>query len=154
MSNNSLQKERDMAVAALLKAKSDSGMTFEELGKQIGRSAVWTASALFGQATLSTGEATLLASALEIDPKISGKLQEVPMRGSFESDVPRDPTLYRFYEIIQVYGPALKAVIHEMFGDGILSAIDFEMHIERKPDPKGERVVVTLDGKFLPYRKW
>ncbi|HEY2986731.1 MAG TPA: cyanase, partial [Candidatus Binatia bacterium] len=65
-----------------------------------------------------------------------------------------DPTIYRFYELIQVYGPTMKALIHEMFGDGILSAIDFEMDIQKKPDPKGDRVVITLNGKFLSYRKW
>ena len=76
------------------------------------------------------------------------------MRGSLDSAVPVDPTIYRFYELIQVYGPTIKALIHEEFGDGIMSAIDFDMEIQRKADPKGDRVVVTLNGKFLPYKKF
>jgi cyanate lyase len=76
------------------------------------------------------------------------------MRGSLDSAVPVDPTIYRFYELIQVYGPTIKALIHEEFGDGIMSAIDFDMEIKRREDPKGDRVVVTLNGKFLPYKKF
>jgi cyanate lyase len=85
---------------------------------------------------------------------VAGSLQEMPMKGSLDSAVPVDPLLYRFHEITQVYGTTLKALIHEMFGDGIMSAIDFEIDIQKKPDPKGDRVVVTYNGKFLPYRKW
>ena len=81
-------------------------------------------------------------------------LAQVPFRGAFNGEVPVDPLLYRFFEIIQVFGPAVKAVIHEKFGDGIMSAIDFELDIARKPDPKGDRVLITMDGKFLAYRKW
>jgi cyanate lyase len=85
---------------------------------------------------------------------ILSALQEFPMRGALDSAVPVDPTIYRFYELIQVYGPTIKALIHEEFGDGIMSAIDFDMEIKRKEDPKGDRVVVTLNGKFLPYKKF
>jgi cyanate lyase len=81
-------------------------------------------------------------------------LQEPPLKGSLEQQVPVDPLIYRFHEITQVYGTAIKAVIHELFGDGIMSAIDFEIDIQRQSDPKGDRVVVTYNGKFLPYRKW
>ena len=76
------------------------------------------------------------------------------MRGALDAAVPVDPTIYRFYELIQLYGPTMKALIHEEFGDGIMSAIDFDMEIKRQQDPKGDRVVVTLNGKFLPYKKW
>jgi cyanate lyase len=81
-------------------------------------------------------------------------LQQYPMRGTLDSPVPVDPTIYRFCELIQVYGTTIKALIHEQFGDGIMSAIDFEMDIQKVEDPKGDRVVVTFNGKFLPYRKF
>jgi cyanate lyase len=89
-----------------------------------------------------------------IAQQVASALEEFPMRGSLDSAVPVDPTIYRFYELIQVYGPTIKALIHEEFGDGIMSAIDFDMEIQRKEDPKGDRVVVTLNGKFLPYKKF
>ena len=129
-------------------------MSFEELAGHVGRHEVWVASAILGQATLSQDEAEAIAAVLGLDPEVADALTEIPSRGAFDGDVPVDPLLYRFFEIIQVFGPALKAVIHEKFGDGIMSAIDFELDIQRKPDPKGDRVVVTMDGKFLGYRKW
>jgi len=91
---------------------------------------------------------------LGLDDEVSTALQRQPSKGSLEPAVPVDPLMYRFHEIVQVYGTTLKALIEEEFGDGIMSAIDFEMHLERRSDPKGDRVVVTLDGKFLPYRRW
>jgi len=81
-------------------------------------------------------------------------LQEVPWKGSLPTTIPTDPLIYRFYELVHVYGTTLKALIHEEFGDGILSAIDFQMDIQREPDPKGDRVQITMSGKFLPYRMW
>ena len=91
---------------------------------------------------------------LGLEPEVIDVLQEFPLKGSLASAVPVDPLIYRFHEITQVYGTAMKAIIHEMFGDGIMSAIDFEIDIQKKEDPKGERVIVTYNGKFLPYRKW
>jgi cyanate lyase len=91
---------------------------------------------------------------LGLDHEFAPILQEPPLKGSLEQQVPVDPLIYRFHEITQVYGTAIKAVIHEQFGDGIMSAIDFEIDIQKKSDPKGDRVVVTYSGKFLPYRKW
>jgi cyanate lyase len=91
---------------------------------------------------------------LGLGPEVAATLQQIPMKGSLETTVPVDPLIYRFHEITQVYGTTIKALIHEMFGDGIMSAIDFEMDIQREQDPKGDRVVVTYSGKFLPYRKW
>ena len=85
---------------------------------------------------------------------MAAALQEMPTKGSVGQTVPVDPLIYRFYEITQVYGTTIKAVIHEMFGDGILSAIDFTLDIQKEADPKGDRVVVTMNGKFLPYKKW
>lgn len=145
---------RERLTTRILAAKRERNLTFAELGKAIGRSEVWTAAAIFGQASMSDDEATALAGALGLDPDACHALTEVPTRGSLPAAVPVDPLLYRFYEIIQVYGPAVKGVVTEKFGDGIMSAIDFTMSIERRPDPHGDRVVVTYDGKFLPYRKW
>src|ERR687884_343871 len=101
-----------------------------------------------------TFEATAAARILGLGPEVAEALQEMPMKGSLASTVPVDPLIYRFHEITQVYGTTIKALIHEMFGDGIMSAIDFEMDIQKVEDPHGDRVVVTYNGKFLPYKKW
>jgi len=91
---------------------------------------------------------------LGLGPDVASALQAHPMKGSLDSPVPVDPLLYRFHEVTQVYGTTIKALIHEKFGEGIMSAIDFELTIDKKEDPKGDRVVVTMNGKFLPFRKW
>jgi len=149
---------REEATVQIIAAKKLKGLTFEEIAKAIGRDKIWTTTALLEQHPISKEEAEKTVKVLELGEDmvlaVAAALQEIPMRGSLDSAVPVDPTIYRFYELIQVYGPTMKALIHEMFGDGILSAIDFEMDIQKKPDPKGDRVVVTLNGKFLPYRKW
>ncbi len=141
-------------VEKLLKAKEEKGLTFEEIGKKIGRDAVWVAALLYRQATASQEEAEKLKEMLGLDEETAKELTKPPYRGNLLEDVPRDPVIYRFYEILQVYGLPLKAVIHEMFGDGIMSAIDFSVTVSRKEDPKGDRVVITFEGKFLPYKKW
>jgi len=145
---------RAEATHQLLEAKKQRGLTFEALAGEVGRHPVWLAAALMGQATMSQEEAQKTVTALGLGPDVAAALQQIPTRGALEQVVPVDPLLYRFYEIIQVYGPALKAVIHESFGDGIMSAIDFELDVQRRQDPKGDRVIVTLNGKFLPYKKW
>ncbi|MEA2686475.1 MAG: cyanate lyase [Actinomycetota bacterium] len=142
------------ATALVLEAKQAKGMSFEEMAGQIGRHEVWLASAVLGQATMSADEADKIADLLGLDPDVATALAQIPSRGAYGGAVPVDPLLYRFFEIIQVFGPAIKAVINEKFGDGIMSAIDFEIDIQRKPDPKGDRVLVTMDGKYLAYRKW
>ena len=141
----------------MLDAKRVQNLTFEALAKTINRHPVWTAAAIYGQATCSAEEASALLTLLGLDEafaQLLQVLQEPPLKGSLEQSVPVDPLIYRFHEITQVYGTAMKAVIHEIFGDGIMSAIDFEIDIQKKADPKGDRVVVTYNGKFLPYRKW
>ena len=145
---------RAEATELVLEAKQAKGMTFEELAGHVGRHEVWVATAILGQATMSAEEAEQVTDLLGLDPAVATALAQVPFRGAFDGEVPVDPLLYRFFEIIQVFGPAVKAVIHEKFGDGIMSAIDFELDIARKPDPKGDRVLITMDGKFLAYRKW
>ena len=149
---------RKEATETILAAKREKGLTFEDIGKAVGRHKVWVTAALMGQGTMSKEEAEKAVKALGlgegIASQVAGLLQEIPTKGSLESAVPVDPLMYRFHEINQVYGTTMKAIIHEMFGDGIMSAIDFEIDIQKKTDPKGDRVVVTYNGKFLPYRKW
>jgi len=149
---------REEATEQILAAKREKGLTFEDIGKAVGRHKIWVTAALMGQATMSKEEAEKAVKALGlgegIAPQVAGLLQEIPTKGSLDSTVPVHPLMYRFHEITQVYGTTMKAIIHEMFGDGIMSAIDFEMDIQKKEDPKGDRVVVTLNGKFLPYKKW
>ncbi len=138
----------------ILDAKRQKKLTFDSLAQALNRHPVWTAAACYGQATRSAEEAKTLLIALDLEEDLACVLQEPPLKGSLDQQVPVDPLIYRFHEITQVYGTAIKAVIHEMFGDGIMSAIDFEIDIQKKADSKGDRVVVTYNGKFLPYRKW
>ena len=145
---------RVQATEKILAAKKAKGLTFAAIAEAVGRHKVWVTAALMGQATVSADEANAAARVLGLEPEVAEALQEMPMKGSLESAVPVDPLIYRFHEITQVYGTTIKALIHEIFGDGIMSAIDFEMDIEKVPDPKGDRVKITYNGKFLPYRKW
>ena len=133
-------------------AKARLGVTWAQLAKAVGRPVAWTTSALLGQQPMTEAEATAAASTLELDHGVREALQLQPTRGALETAVPVDPTMYRFYEVLQVYGPTIKELIHEEFGDGIMSAINFRLDVSRVPDPAGDRVVVTLDGKFLPYQ--
>jgi cyanate lyase len=140
------------AAEAVRAAKVRLGVTWAQLAEAVGRPPAWTTSALLGQQPMSAAEAEAAASLLDLDADVQQALQLQPTRGALDGAVPVDPTIYRFYEVLQVYGPTLKELIHEEFGDGIMSAINFRLGIERVPDPAGDRVVVTLDGKFLPYQ--
>ncbi len=140
--------------AELLKAKQVKSMSFQDLGKLLGRDPMWVAALIYRQATASEDEASKLAQALDLPPQIAQKLTEFPVKGSLDPVIPTDPLIYRFYEIMQVYGRPLKALIQEEFGDGIMSAIDFTLNVEKETDPKGDRVKITMSGKFLPYKKW
>jgi cyanate lyase len=145
---------RNEATERILAAKHEKGLTFAEIAQAVGRHPVWLTSALLGQATMAADEAEKAAAALGLGPDVAASLQEAPPRGSLGQAVPVDPAIYRLYEIVQLYGTTIRALIREMFGDGIMSAIDFEMDIKKRESPKGDRVVITLDGKFLPYHKW
>lgn len=149
-----LREIREQASVAILQAKKDKGLTFDDLAKAVGRHPVWVASAIMGQSTMSKEEADKLVEVLGLDQSISAALQEIPYKGSLDDTVPVDPLLYRFHEILQVYGTSIKAIIHEKFGDGIMSAIDFTLDVQKEENPEGDRVVVTMNGKFLPYKKW
>lgn len=138
----------------ILDAKRNKMLTWADIAKAVGRSEVWTTAALLGQMSMNKEEAEAAVKKLGLPKETAALLQVCPSKGSLGMTVPTDPLIYRFYEIMQVYGTTLKELIHEKFGDGIMSAIDFEMHIEKVPDPKGDRVKVTMNGKFLPYKKW
>ncbi|MEQ8230039.1 MAG: cyanase [Rhodospirillales bacterium] len=125
-----------------------------DVAEKVGQSKEWTTAALLGQMSMTKDQATAAANAmgLNLSEEEIAMLMTVPSRGSLDNPVPTDPLIYRLYELIQVYGTTFKALIEEEFGDGIMSAIDFEMDIDRKADPKGDRVIITLNGKFLPYK--
>ncbi|MBD2120117.1 cyanase [Trichocoleus sp. FACHB-262] len=137
----------------LLAAKQMQGLSFTDLEKILGRDEVWIAALFYRQASASEDEASKLVEALGLGPDVVSELTEYPLKG-LGPVVPTDPLIYRFYEIMQVYGMPLKEVIQEKFGDGIMSAIDFTMDVEKETDPKGDRVKLTMSGKFLPYKKW
>jgi len=142
--------------SVLFEAKARKGLTFDQIAKAIGRNEVWLAAAFYGQAKFTNEELVEVSKVLEIPSTESlGALGEHwwPNRG-LGPIPPHDPVIYRLYEAVLVYGHAIKAVIHEKFGDGIMSMIDCKVNLDRKPDPKGDRVVLTFDGKFLPYAKW
>lgn len=139
--------------AAIVAAKQKSGLTWEQLATKVGMSPVWTTSACLGQNSMPAEPAMRTAAALDLGPEIVAALQAYPSKGDVPA-VPTDPLLYRFHEINLVYGTTIKELIHERFGDGIMSAIDFSMHIDRVEDPKGDRVKITMCGKFLPYKTW
>ena len=138
----------------LLAAKKEKGITFEDLEKVVGRDETWVASVIYRQASADETEAKAIVSALGLPEEMAEELTIPPLKGGLDPQIPADPLIYRFYEIMQVYGMPMKAVIHEKFGDGIMSAIDFSIEVDKVEDPKGDRVQVTMCGKFLPYKKW
>jgi cyanate lyase len=144
---------RDELTRKVLSTKRAKGLAWKAIIAEIGGgSAVYLTAALMGQMKLRPEQADRAAKLFELDEDDKRLLQEVPHRGS-SPIVPTDPLIYRFYELVQVYGTTWKELIQEEFGDGIMSAIDFDMAIERQPDPKGDRVKLTLSGKFLPYKE-
>jgi cyanate lyase len=138
----------------ILRAKAAKGLTFAELAQAVGCSPVFLAAVSYRQASATEDQAAKLLDALGLDRAHVRELTAFPVKGGLMAEVPVDPLLYRFHEILQVYGLPLKDVIQDMFGDGIMSAIDFTMEVEKEPDPKGDRVKITMSGKFLPYKRW
>jgi cyanate lyase len=137
----------------LLAAKQAKKMTFADLEKIVGRDEIWIAAVFYRQASANAEEASKILQALGLSEELVPEMIAPPAKG-LGPVVPTDPLIYRFYEIMQVYGMPIKDVIHEKFGDGIMSAIDFTLEIEKEEDPKGDRVKVIMNGKFLPYKKW
>ncbi|MGW7453651.1 cyanase [Streptomyces sp. NPDC054787] len=143
---------QDLAAAITL-AKTRKDLTWQELADAAGLSVAYVTAALLGQHPLPEDAARSVAGLLDLDEDAVLLLQTIPTRGSIGGAVPTDPTIYRFYEMLQVYGTTLKALVHEQFGDGIISAINFKLDVKKVVDPDGgERAVITLDGKYLPTK--
>ncbi|WP_392346576.1 cyanase [Parasynechococcus sp.] len=140
--------------ATLMAAKKAKGISFADLESAMGLDEVWIASLFYGQPTASKEEVKSWLNCSPLILAITAALQEFPTKGSFNLVIPTDPLIYHFYEIMQVYGMPLKDVIQEHFGDGIMSAIDFTLDVDKMEDLKGDRVKITMCGKFLPYKKW
>jgi cyanate lyase len=137
----------------IITAKASKGLTWETMGADLGMSPVWLTSACLGMNSAKPDQAKAIADYLGLDDEVVAALEAYPTK-IWDQQIPTDPLIYRFHEITGVYGPTLKAVIQEKFGDGIMSAIDFSMEVEKIEDPKGDRVLVTMNGKFLPYKSW
>lgn len=129
-------------------------LSWAAIAEAVGQSKEWTTAALLGQMTLTAEQALAAARLLDLPADAVVQLQVVPYKGSLPTTVPTDPLIYRFYELINVYGTTFKALINEEFGDGIMSAIDFKMDLTREADPKGDRVQIVMSGKFLPYKTY
>lgn len=143
---------RNEITEQIVVARLSRGLTWQQLADAVDRPLLWTTSALLGQHPIPVELGRKLVGMLGLDESAVPVLAAPPMRGGLPSAVPTDPTIYRFYEALGVYGGALKEVIHEQFGDGIMSAINFSVDLQKKPHPSGDRVVVTFDGKFLAYQ--
>ncbi|WP_350305847.1 cyanase [Photorhabdus viridis] len=147
------QTPRQILTDAIIDAKTRKNLTFEDIAQGTGLSLAFVTAALLGQHPLPADTARIVVDRLELDENAFILLQTIPVRGSIPGGVPTDPTIYRFYEMVQVYGSTLKALVHEQFGDGIISAIDFKLDIKKVDDPNGgSRAVITLDGKYLPTK--
>ncbi|MEH6355897.1 MAG: cyanase [Marinobacter sp.] len=144
---------KELMTAKILEAKAIKGITWEALSETIGLSPVFTTSACLGMNSMIEDKAFALCEMLGLDKTVAVTLQQCPKK-AWGDAVPQDPLIYRLYEMVGVYGDTLKELIHEKFGDGIMSAIDFSMHVDKEENPKGDRVVVTMNGKFLPYKSW
>ena len=138
----------------ILKLKKQKGLKWTDIATAIGYSPVWTCAACLGQMSMTEETAAKTAALLGLSDDEAEILAAIPYRGSLPTAVPTDPLIYRFYELVSVYGTTWKEMIHEEFGDGIMSAIDFDMTLDRQPDQKGDRVKMTLSGKFLPYKRY
>lgn len=145
---------RNEVTEMVISHKLRKQLTWLQLAQSIGRSKEWTTAALLGQMILTAEQAAKIGAMLELPAAAVEQLQVVPYKGSLPTSVPADPLIYRFYELVNVYGTTFKALIHEEFGDGIMSAIDFNMDLQREPDPKGDRVKIVMSGKFLPYKSY
>ena len=147
-------QNREQVTQAILVAKVQKGITWQQVADAVGQSKEWTTAGCLGQMTFNVAQATIVAELFDLDENGAAWLQVVPYKGSFTQSVPSDPLLYRLYEMINVYGSTIKSLIHEEFGDGIMSAIDFSMDIKREENSAGDRVSIGLSGKFLPYKSY
>jgi cyanate lyase len=162
-----MKRDAEAAISALMKPMKREDVTdliafrkikkaikWAEVAKKVGQSKEWTTAACLGQMQMTKKQAEAVGRLFDLPEEAVLILQTVPYKGSLPTAVPTDPLIYRWYEIVNVYGTTIKELIHEEFGDGIMSAIDFTIDIKREPDPKGDRVNVVLSGKFLPYKTY
>ena len=145
---------REDVTDLIIQAKVKKGIKWADVATQVGLSKEWVTAACLGQMTLTAQQAAVIGDIFDLPEDARLWLQEVPYKGSLPTSVPTDPLIYRFYELISVYGTTFKALIHEEFGDGIMSAIDFKMDLQREANPAGDRVSITMSGKFLPYKTY
>ncbi|THF66479.1 cyanase [Pseudothauera nasutitermitis] len=145
---------REEVTALILTARIRKKLSWAKLAETVGHSKEWSTAALLGQMTLTEAQASAIGKLLDLPGDAVAQLQVVPYKGSLPTAVPTDPLIYRFYELISVYGTTFKELIHEEFGDGIMSAIDFKMDLQREPNEAGDRVRITMSGKFLPYKTY
>jgi cyanate lyase len=138
----------------IIATKVAKGLKWGDVAAKVGQSKEWVTAACLGQMTLNAEQAGVVAEVFGLSDEEKAWLMVVPYKGSLPSAVPTDPLIYRFYELVNVYGTTFKELIHEEFGDGIMSAIDFKMDLTREPDPKGDRVHIVMSGKFLPYKTY
>lgn len=145
---------RNDVTEKIISTKVSKGLKWENVAQQVGLSKEWVTAGCLGQMTFNAEQSAVLAQIFDLTEEETKWLQVVPYKGSLPTQVPTDPLIYRWYEVVSVYGSTIKELIHEEFGDGIMSAIDFSMDIQREADPKGDRVNVVLSGKFLPYKSY
>ena len=146
--------KRDDVTDLILFRRVKFGVTWADVAEKVGQSKEWATAACLGQMQMTKAQAEAVGALFELSEDAVLLLQTVPYKGSLPTAVPTDPLIYRWYEVVNVYGTTIKELIHEEFGDGIMSAIDFSMDIQREADPKGDRVKVVLSGKFLPYKTY
>jgi cyanate lyase len=146
--------DRNTVTEMIIEAKVLKGITWAQVAERVGQSKEWTTAACLGQMTLDDAQANAVVELFGLPAEAALWLERTPYKGSLPTSVPTDPLIYRFYELISVYGTTFKELIHEEFGDGIMSAIDFKMDLQREPDPKGDRVQIVMSGKFLSYKTY
>ncbi len=146
--------QRTDVTEMIMTAKIRKNIKWCDVAAQVGLSKEWVTAGCLGQMTFDARQAAIVGEVFGLPEDAVLVLQQVPYRGSLPTAVPTDPLVYRFYELVSVYGTTFKALIHEEFGDGIMSAIDFRMDMQREPDPAGDRVSITMSGKFLPYKTY
>jgi len=147
-------ESREQVTQLIIASKVRKSITWKQVAEAIGLSKGWTTAACLGQMTFDKSQAEIVGKLFELPDEAVAWLQIVPYKGSLPTAVPSDPLIYRWYEVVNVYGSTIKELIHEEFGDGIMSAIDFSMDIKREQDARGDRVNITLSGKFLPYKAY
>ena len=145
---------REDTTRRILEAKTAKGLRWSQVAEEVRQSKEWVTAGCLGQMTFNAEQADLIGEIFDLSQEDRRWLQKPPCRGSLPTPVPTDPLIYRFHELVSVYGTTLKELIHEEFGDGIMSAIDFEMEIDREPHPNGDRVRISMSGKFLPYKTY